>query len=353
MNTTPGSRPSSRPAVTVIIVTFNAGGFLQPCIDALSRQTFTDFEAIIVDNNSTDGAIDTLALPDERFTVLRQTENLGFAAANNLAARRSGAPWIATLNPDTEAAPRWLAALLDTAARWPGAASVGSTQIRLHEPDILDGAGDVWHAAGVGWRALEGRPLAENPEEGETFAACAAGALYRADAFEALGGFDEHFFCYCEDLDLGFRLRAQGWAIVQSPDALLLHAGSGTTGRYSEFTVFHGHRNRVWTFVKNTPGLMMWLLLPAHIAINLRMLQKAPSPEYAAALKRAYAAAWRGLLPVLRARWREQGHRRVGMLTLARALAWRPALVAARAALLDEDGHRVAMAPARGLDARK
>jgi GT2 family glycosyltransferase len=101
------------------------------------------------------------------------------------------------------------------------------------------------------------------------FSACAAAALYRRDAFEAVGGFDEDFFCYLEDVDLGFRLRLAGHRCTYVPDAVVHHVGSATTVKDSDFAVYHGHRNLVWAYVKNMPGRLFWLFLPQHIAANL------------------------------------------------------------------------------------
>ncbi|WP_375284168.1 glycosyltransferase family 2 protein [Marinicauda pacifica] len=335
------------PAVTVIIVAYNAGRFLQPCVDALARQDFTRFDAVIVDNSSSDEAVETLRLPDARFRIDRAGENLGFAAGNNRVAMAAGTPWIATLNPDTEPDPDWLSALMDATVRWDGVAGFGSTQVKLDDPDILDGVGDVWHAAGLGWRALEGRPVTDAPGEGESFAVCAAGALYATEAFQAIGGFDERFFCYCEDLDLAYRLRSRGWSLVQVPDAILRHAGSGTTGRHSAFTVFHGHRNRIWTFVKNTPGWLFWLMLPAHIAVNLRMLLRTPTPDYRRDLIAAYKAAWTGLGPVWQDRRIEQRQRTTPTGVLARMMAWRPRLITERGVVTGRDGKRRRMGARR------
>lgn len=331
-------RPANAPAVTVIVVAYNAGRFLQPCIDSLAAQTFSDLEVVIVDNASTDRAARDIVLPDGRFRVKHSDRNLGFAAANNLAARVSRSAWIATLNPDTLPEPAWLENLMAATRRWGNVAAFGSTQVSLDEPDLLDGVGDVWHAVGLAWRAYEGRSRETIPEEGETFAVCAAGGLYRTDVFKDLGGFDEAFFCYCEDVDLSFRIRSRGWGLVQVPDAVLAHAGSGTTGKASDFTIFYGHRNRVWTFVKNTPGWLFWLMIPAHIALNLRMLQKAPTAEQAEAMKRAYVAAWRGIGPVLKARRDEQRSRRVPVLDMARMFVWRPRKITTRDRVTDADG---------------
>lgn len=312
------------PEVTVAIVAYQSGSFLQACLDALAAQTFTDFEAVIVDNASTDGSIEALTLPDARFRIARMGANLGFAAANNVAARGSSSPFLVTLNPDTQAEPGWLAALVAATQRWPNAASFGSTQVSLSDPTVLDGVGDVWHAAGVAWRARLGRPVADTPPEGEVFGPCAAAALYRRDAFLALGGFDERYFCYCEDLDLAYRLRIAGWQAVQVPDAVVRHAGSGISGRTSEFTLFHGHRNRVWTYVKNTPGVWVWLLLPYHLAYDLLMSYTSLRIGHGWTVARAHWAALKGISPVLADRRTVQRGRKAPVADLFRAMAWTP-----------------------------
>lgn len=330
---------TSPPTITVIIVAYNSGAFLQPCIDALARQSFTDFEAVIVDNASTDGAVDALALPDDRFRIDRPGANLGFAAANNRIARSVSSPWIALLNPDTQAAPDWLQALLDGARDWPECPAFGSTQLRLDEPDVLDGAGDVWFAGGVAWRALEGRPASDNPPDGETFAPCGAAAFYDRARFVELGGFDERFFCYCEDVDYGFRVRLTGQSCIQLSRAIVYHAGSGTTGRHSEFTLLHGHRNRIWVFFKNTPLWLLAVLTPVHLAINLYLYLRA-DPERRGYLRRAYSQAWAGLGAVMKQRKALARLRTGSVRALMRAMIWSPLLVTRRGAKLDGHGQR-------------
>ena len=117
------------PTVCVIIVAFNSGAWLEKCVDALIRQSWRDFECIIVDNASTDGAVDALGSLPENFRVIRSDSNLGFAGGNNRAASDTSAPWIATLNPDAFPEPDWLSQLIAATNRYPDADMFGSTQL--------------------------------------------------------------------------------------------------------------------------------------------------------------------------------------------------------------------------------
>ena len=157
------------PTVRVIVVNYNSGNLLGRCIDALHKQTFSDFEAIIVDNNSTDGSVDAAMVDDPRFTIRRLDDNIGFAAANNLGAKDAATPWLAMLNPDAFAEPNWLAELMDATRRYPDTAMFGSTQISANDPRKLDGSGDAYFAFGLAWRGNYGHPLGDLPEDGETF----------------------------------------------------------------------------------------------------------------------------------------------------------------------------------------
>ena len=287
------------PAVTVVIVAYDSGDYLQPCVNALAQQSLADFEAVVADNASRDGSVERLRLPDARFRVVDMGANLGFALANNRVVEASRAEFIALLNPDATPEPGWLAALVQAAREHPRAASFGSVQLRLDDASVLDGVGDVWHVAGLAWRAGEGWAAGRTPGDGEIFAPCGAAALYRRNAFLAAGGFDARFFCYCEDLDLGHRLRAAGAGSRRVSSAVVRHAGSGVSGRYSDFTMFHGHRNRIWTFVKNTPGGWFWLFAPYHVAFNLLYLGSALRRGVFAPVWRSYVAALQGLGPFM------------------------------------------------------
>jgi GT2 family glycosyltransferase len=280
------------------------------------------------------------------FRILAAGRNLGFAAANNLAAAATEAPWIALLNPDAIPAPDWLAALMAARAAHPDIVMFGSTQIQLADETRWDGLGDVYHASGILWRGGFDQRIAGPAPGGEVFGPCAAAALYRRDLFLDAGGFDERFFCYAEDVDLAFRLRLRGYRALQVADAVVRHAGSASTGRGSDFSLFHGWRNRSWVFVKNMPGPLFWPLLPLHLAALASLLLLGLRPgarERAAPCGRGLVAAVAGLGPIWRSRREIQRHRRASLGAIVRALSWSPS---------DLFGRRPVLRPIRNQDAR-
>lgn len=265
-------RQEAWPKVTVVIVNWNGERFLDRCLSALLAQTVTPNEVILVDNASSDASHDIVRrFPSVRMLV--QDDNLGFARGNNLAIKAAAteSEWIALLNPDAFVEPRWLEALLLAAHDKPAFNVFGSKLVVAADLGVLDGAGDVYHVSGLVWRMGHGTPVASYLHQArEVFSSCAAAALYRRSALLEANGFDEDFFCYAEDVDLGFRLRLAGHRAFYVPSSVAHHVGSGTTGgRHSDFSVYHGHRNLVWIFVKNMPGALFWLLLPLHLLLNL------------------------------------------------------------------------------------
>jgi len=171
--------------VSVIIVNYNGGVFLRRCLHALAQQTRQPESVILVDNASNDGSCDGLetAFPDVR--LLRQSTNLGFAAANNLAAKvADNTTWLALLNPDAFPEPDWLERLMEAAQRHPEVAAFGSQLLLADHPDLIDGIGDVYHISGLAWRRDHNRPANKVAKTmREIFSPCAAAALYRSDRF--------------------------------------------------------------------------------------------------------------------------------------------------------------------------
>ncbi|HVY06723.1 MAG TPA: glycosyltransferase family 2 protein [Burkholderiales bacterium] len=271
MTATTGSPTDGSPEVLVIIVNFNAGALLSDAVEGMRRQTFTNYRLLVVDNASTD---DSISLMLERFPeveVLHAGSNIGFAAANNLAVKSMpGSHWLALLNPDAVPEPDWLRRLVEAGRHRTDVGSLASRTLDAADPRVLDGAGDAYHVSGRYWRRGHGAVASVcHAKSEEIFSACAAAALYSRAAWEQVGGMDESFFCYGEDVDLGFRLQLAGYGCLYLAEAIALHHGSAVTGRRSDFSIYHGQRNIVWVFVKNMPATLFWMLLPYHLLLNV------------------------------------------------------------------------------------
>jgi GT2 family glycosyltransferase len=228
--------------------------------------------------------------------------NRGFAYANNLGARIARGQWLVLLNADAFPDPAWLEELLRAAEASPPGTFFASRQIQWGQPDLLDGEGDEYHVSGLAWRRNYGARLypARGPQE--VFSACAAAAMYPRAEFVAAGGFDEDFFAYLEDVDLGFRLRLRGLRCSLVPSAVVHHVGTASTGLGSDFAVYHGHRNLVWTFVKDMPASLLWLNMPLAVAMNIFYVLSFTFRGRGRVIFRAKWDALRGLPAILQKR---------------------------------------------------
>lgn len=309
--------------VPIIIVNWNGAACLGHCLDALALQTYPHFRVIVVDNASTDNSSAIVTTRnDPRISLLQLDCNIGFAAGNNSAmAQCADATWVALLNPDAYPTPTWLAELVAAARAHPHCAGVGSHLVDAGSPSLSDGTGDEYHFSGRPFRRDHGSPVLKSQRlPGPIFAPCAAAALYKHSAWAAVGGMDEDFFCYLEDVDLAFRIRLQGFDFCYAPAAICHHVGSALTGLHSNFSVYHGQRNLVWTFVKNMPPTLFFLLLPAHIGLNLLAIGRfAVRGQFRVAL-RAKWDALRGLTRAWNKRKAIQSNRKVSARSIWKVL---------------------------------
>lgn len=285
-----------------IVVSWNGLDLLLRSLEALAAQTRPFDRVIVVDNGSV--GLETLPpwMGPGEFRLEALGQNLGFAAANNHGFTLCpDCDFVALVNPDAFLAPDWLEQMLAVVTRYPTAASFASCLIQANAPELLDGAGDVYHPSGLAWRAGFGQSVSSCGDAvREVFSPCAAAALYRREALMVVGGFDPDFFCYMEDVDLGFRLRLQGWSSLLVPAARALHVGSASTGgQRSAFAVYHGHRNLVWCFVKNMPGWLFWFSLPLHVLANLAAIGLYVRRRQLGNILRAKLDALRGMRAVL------------------------------------------------------
>ena len=330
----PGARSSqspTRPWVRIGIVTFNSGDYTQSCLDALAAQTDPDFEAVIWDNGSTDGAAQRLRLPDSRFRLVEADENTGFAGGTNRALAGATTPYVMSMNPDTALEPDCLAALRAQADAAPDAAMLSPVLLR---PDgRLDGMGDCLSIHGIAWRAGVGDVPEALAEPCEVFSPTGAGALFRRDLFEREGGFDETFFCYLEDVDLALRLRARGHHCLLVPNARGTHVGGHSTDALPGFAVRSSSRNALRMIVHSAPLGLLPLMLGSHIAAHLWFQFRNRGTDLAQARGEGFRAGLRALPRSVADRLRRRPYPPGASFRVGRRLAWTIRAVNRRAPL--------------------
>jgi N-acetylglucosaminyl-diphospho-decaprenol L-rhamnosyltransferase len=313
------------PAVSVIIVVYESGPTLAECLTALKAQTFTGYEVLLIDNASSDRTAQAAAVADPKLRLIENAENLGFAAAVNQGAKAATGRWLALLNPDAYADAAWLERLVAATEANPNVHCFTSRQLMADDPTRLDGLGDVMALAGYPFRGGYTHRDPGHLEPGWVFSACGGAMLVEREIFLRLGGFDERLFCYCEDVDLGYRLRLIGEPTLLVPDAVVRHVGSASTGgRRSDFAVFHGTRNRFWVFVKDTPPVLFWLTLPLHILATLVLFARHATRGEVVTPIRGLSAGIRHIGVALDARREAQATRKVGSWAIASAMTWNP-----------------------------
>lgn len=230
------------------------GTFLE-CLSSLRQQTQRDFEVVIVDNSGT-GLVHRSEAGRLGAKVIEMDHNVGFGAAVNAAFRRSRAPLLATLNDDAVAHPGWLRALV-TAMQTQSDVGMCASRVRLSGEGRLDSAGMLICRDGSSkQRGHLSSPEAFGISEEVLFPSASA-ALYRRAMLDQTGFFDEDFFLYCEDTDLGLRARWAGWRCAYVPDAIVEHRYSHSAGRASPLKAYYVERNRLFVAIKNFPPGML------------------------------------------------------------------------------------------------
>ena len=224
----------------MVIPVWNGRRWLDECLGSIERQASPAHEVIAVDNGSTDGSVEHLRTGHPNVTVLELGANTGFAHAVNQGIHTAAGDYVAVLNTDVVLEPDWTERMTLALHADPHAASLACKMVELADPDRIYDAGDVLRRDGAcEQRGRFGRDDGRFDEPGEVFGACAGAALYRRDALLAVGGFDERYFAYLEDVDLAVALRLAGWRCLYEP-AVALHAGEG-----SSFDLPGGHRRLV------------------------------------------------------------------------------------------------------------
>jgi GT2 family glycosyltransferase len=314
------------PRISIVIVNFNGGSLLAECAASLAAQTYRDFEIVVVDNGSTDASLDAARETLGDATIVRLDGNSGFARGNNLGIARACGELIVTLNNDARLAPSCLAELVAAADRHPEAGMLAPKILMSTDTARIDSAGLLVYVDGVyrarGWQELDGPHFAD---EREVLMPCAAVALYRRAMLDTVGLFDEDYFLYLEDGDLGLRGRLGGWRCWYVPAAVAFHLKSSTAGKHSRVKAYYVERNRIHNLIKHTP-LPLILLSPlftlyryglqGFAAMSGRGASGGFARDYSrgdllAILVRSYAGALRALPEMWRKRRAIYGSRRV------------------------------------------
>jgi GT2 family glycosyltransferase len=250
--------------VSAVIPNWNGKKFLQGCLDSLLSGTYKDLEVIVVDNGSTDGSVEFLESNYRQVKLVKFAHNTGFAPAVNAGIRNSDAEFVALLNNDTVVDPGWVSEMVKAMREHPEIGSTGCKMLAYDDRSLLDGAGDGYRRGGlpgrIGHREID-RGQFDQPRY--ILGPCGGAALYRRSMLDDIGLFDEDYFAYLEDVDLGLRAQSAGYKCLYVPTSVMYHLGCGTTGSgYHPLVVRLSSQNNWNTLVKNLPLPLMLKFLP-------------------------------------------------------------------------------------------
>jgi GT2 family glycosyltransferase len=262
------------PSTSIVIVSLNGRALLADCLDALAVQDYPQdrVETILVDNGSTD---DSVAFVREAYPYVRVVEvgyNLGFAGGNNLGARVATGDYLALINNDARADPRWLRALVEALEGQPEVACAAS-KILDQDGKTIDFVGPVMNLYGRAFQIDEGLPVVPGfyDEPRELLAPCGGAMMVRRDVFWQVGGFDEDYVAYFEDLDLGWRLWLYGYKVLFVPDAIAYHRQHQTGAGFpveQRYTL--SEANALRTVIKNYEDENLWRVLPFSLFMGVK-----------------------------------------------------------------------------------
>jgi len=238
------TRVSENPLVSVIIVNHDGQKLLKDCLDSVYRNSYQNFEVILVDNGSRDGSVELVEKDYPGAKVLRLERNLGFAYPNNLGASKCDGEYVLFLNNDTVVTPDFIAELVLAAQ---SNERTGSCQSLLLDADHgVDSSGDFIDHLGI---SFSSKDRVSSPRR--ILSAKAASMLIRKTVFSELNGFDERFVSSFEDVDLGWRLCILGYENLVVPSSVVFHLGGQTTKNLMQEVAFHGAKNQLSMKITN------------------------------------------------------------------------------------------------------
>lgn len=258
----------NNPLVSIIIVNYNGEMFLGDCLVALQAQTYHNHEIILVDNGSADDSVNYVRQAHPEVKIILNDVNYGFAKGNNLGIKASNGKYILALNNDTKTDSHWIEELIQVAENNEQVGMCASKILFMHDPKLIDSTGLGIYPDGTsrqrGW-SEEDKGQFDNKRDVLLPSGCAA--LYRRKMLDQIGNFDERFFAYCEDTDLGLRAQLAGWKCVFVPKAIVYHHYSGFWKGYPLKKIFLIERNRILLVFKLFP---LWLIIKSYYYYLIR-----------------------------------------------------------------------------------
>jgi GT2 family glycosyltransferase len=300
--------------LAVVIVTHDSAAHVAGTLGALGEQLRDGDELVVVDNASGDGTAATVGNVAPNARLIEKSGNLGFGGGCNAGAEKTSAPLLLFLNPDAVPAPGCIEALRAAAVERP---DWGAWQalVTMGDGSMINTSGGVTHYLGMGWAGHCGEPASAAPDAPtEVDFPSGAALCIRRDAWEHVGGFDERYFLYGEDLDLGLRLWLSGYGVGVVPAARVEHAYEFEKGQRKWMLL---ERNRWWTVLSDYPAGLLLPLLPALFATELALLLVAARGGWLRAKLSAQATVIRELPQILARRREVQARRSVGAARLA------------------------------------
>ena len=249
--------------VSVVIPNYNGKHFLEKCLDSIKNQTYKDIEVIVIDNASVDASLELLESKYPWVKTIKMSTNTGFSGAVNKGIEISKGEFLFLLNNDTEIDEKCVEKLVDSIKKDTNIFSVNSKMIQYNNRELLDDAGDEYNIFGWAFKRGFNQSTKTNKVSRRVFTCCAGAAIYRKEILDKIGYFDELFFAYLEDVDIGFRANCYGYTNYFCPEAIVYHIISGTTGnKKTEFKTKLSARNNVYLLYKNLPTLLIIINLP-------------------------------------------------------------------------------------------
>jgi len=322
---------SGSPRVSVIILNWNGADLLAGCLSSLRQQTSRQFEVIVVDNGSRDGSADMVARDFPEALLVALPTNTGFCAGNNVGFSRARGDLLLLLNNDAELREDFIENVIAASDREPDIGMFAASVRMFDRREVFDSTGLLVYPDGIcrsrGW--LE-KDVGQYDESDEVLAPNGCAAVYRRAMLDDVGTFDEAYFAYLEDLDLGLRGQLRAWRCRYLPNAVAYHKKSMTSGYHSAFKAHLVERNRIWNAIRLLPLRLLMLsplwTLARYVAQGFaaatgRGMSSTFSRDYTRGqlvgiLARAYLEALSRLPEVWRQRREIQSRRKLGALAV-------------------------------------